>query len=213
VEFLRADQMKEYELHLQTVEARNSVATRVAESADVVTQDNGNLSPPINIKDLARQKIAEAEAAIAAAEYSAIQAMQGERFSPHRIPPWAVAPPANASAINSTVDLKATPNSTIIPQVISPKHPGAMESFTSSLKKHETHLRALQASATPPLQLRLISHPQTDLVPVASAHRKELAAKSAPDFRNPATSLPPWAHPSPLPTFKAYISGVEVSGR
>jgi hypothetical protein len=141
----------------------------------------------VNIKELARVRIAEAEAAIAAAEKSAMSAYQEHRFQQHRDPALSKTPPW----ISQQQDL--TPLSCF-----------KGGSFAERLKTHEAHLNALR-------QVHHLSG-----LPSSSDTTSDTNA-TATKARLHATGvigmLPPWSRPPKLPSFPVYSCSGKSSRR
>jgi hypothetical protein len=179
----RTEQIAAYEQH--RLKAAGPAAAALNNAASAAPQQS-------SIKLLAQRRLAEAEAAIAAAEQSAMQAMQGERFSGGRIPPWETPQPRASAA---AVDRPAQQDVSVAAPSPAPPALSSLGSFRERLKKHEAHLSAMQQGAAPAL--------------AAPARQHNLLHAVAPaDWHDDAQAVPPpWAYPSFLPAMPRNASG------
>ena len=165
-----------------------------AGSASVPSHNDGTgAGAALTIKQLAQQRIAEAEAAIAAAEQSAIQAMQGERYATGRPPPWAT---NGRAASNSAASAASS-------QQPNQRELRSFGSFAERLDRHDQHLsmrQHVQGAATGQQTITHEAQPDANrqhrLLPVVQTQQQE--ANATP---------PPWAHPSFLSSLPRYMSG------
>lgn len=183
------------------------------------------------IKELARHKIAEAEAAIAAAEASALQSLHHQTFAPQRMPLWVL--PAAAERGPSTPN-RALPASISIEQrkqgAIQGQAAAGSDAFPQRLQQHQTQSGPVKTVSS--LAPSLKTQPNT-ILEEAGMRRKPRsfdAGKSCYAPGHPlhcqaepqkarawgastvtSRQLPPWAKQTELPSFAAVPSGTLLS--
>jgi hypothetical protein len=208
----RTEQINEYCTHQQGPQLQRQPAAAPQPYGDAAVKVAH--SQPQSIRALAQRKIAEAEAAIAAAEQSAMQAMHGERFSATRVPPWAPpqARPAPSVQPQPLPDVQGPG-----PQSAPRQQLTSLSSFKARLQGHEEHLSTLQRLAQGEPAQPQGARSVLNAKPHAPAMRQrqqvqELPWPQAGAGGTQAPPPPPWAQPSFLPSLARHSSGACPQG-
>lgn len=194
--------------HTERVQGSNLAAAHVSPAPDPVSGS----SRAAGIKEQARRKIAEAEAAIAAAEASAMRNMKHERFSAHRIPPW-VMPTA-------TQDPRlARPQASLAgaPSVATRHGAGPALRLVGAPAQHADNVAGsssqhalphLREHGARPAALRLAQG-----MPMLGATQHTAQADGGKDRPRLAAQHPSWARQPGLPSFPSVTSGAGLPFR
>jgi hypothetical protein len=167
------------------------------------------------IKEMARRRIAEAEAAIAAAEASALQSLQHERFAPKRMPPW-VLPADIQQDCNKGAVVSASRG------VGQKEQDSKREAAARRFQEYKKHFRtvvnmtglALSSEKQPTTDIAIVrgmphsvSFEKGSRVPAQPLQGQAQKAKADGSATVAVKQLPPWAKQRELPSFAAAQSG------